>query len=69
MAKQGWKVEPEVKLPQGYELHEDATGLCLYTDNELVKNFSHYASPHAIRTEATKHHNRRKVRRERDQRG
>ncbi len=53
--KQGWKVTPKVALPEGYQLHEDTTGVYLYTDNELVANFSYAASPYAIKTEAIKH--------------
>lgn len=61
MKKQGWEVTPRVRLPEGYHLHEDATGLYLYTNNEMVAPFSHFASPHVIRTEAMKHNNRRPV--------
>ncbi len=57
MNREGWQVTPKVKLPEGYELHEDTTGVYLYTDNALVATFSHFASPYMIRTEALKHLN------------
>ncbi len=59
--KQGWEVTPKVALPEGYLLHEDATGAYLYTDNELVGVFSHYASPYCIKQEAKKHMHKKEV--------
>ena len=62
MEKRGWKVTPSVELPEGYELHEDTTGVYLYTaDDTLVGIFSYAVSPYAIKSEALKHmHERRR---------
>ncbi len=59
--KHGWEVTPKVALPEGYSLHEDATGVYLYTDNELVANFSYAASPYVIKTEAIRHMREKEV--------
>ena len=50
-----WKVEPNFTLPQGYELHEDATGLYLVTETERVAYFTHYADPIQIEQAAVEH--------------
>ncbi len=55
MEKQGWQIVPKVKLPKNYSLHEDTTGVYLYTQDELVATFGHFANPHTIKAEAMNH--------------
>lgn len=55
MLKHGWQVTPTFLLPKGYFLHEDATGVYLYTDNELVATFTHHVIPENIETLAFNH--------------
>ena len=45
MLKNGWQVKPSFILPKGYSHHEDTTGVYLYTENELVANFTHFTDP------------------------
>ena len=55
MLKNGWQVKPSFILPKGYSLHEDTTGVYLYTENELVANFTHFADPKKIEEIAFNH--------------
>lgn len=53
-----WQVTSDCKLPKGYCLHEDVTGLYLYTDNELVATFTHHTNFKLIESFACNHKNR-----------
>ncbi len=57
MSREGWKVECNVKLPDGYEIYEDEAFVYLYTDNELVAIFTPHVSPYELEAEAVKHLN------------
>lgn len=50
-----WQVTSNCKLPKGYYLHEDTTGLYLYTYNELVAIFTRCTSTQLIEAVAYNH--------------
>lgn len=50
-----WEVKPTFSLPDGYELHEDTTGLYLITQDELIANFTHRATPAEIKRTDSEH--------------
>lgn len=66
MQREGWKVNPSVKLPDGYELHEDAHNVYLYTEEELVGVYNTQVTEKILLEDAIRHQKRagRKLRQE-----